>query len=80
MGYLFCRSLSCPQNWYTLSGEGVNLFPLSLASTRTEINWRLEADKAVFDFTASTVSAYGLSTRKVTLSELKNDLPGIRRI
>jgi hypothetical protein len=44
---------------------------------RIEINSGEEADKAARDFTAS---AYGLSTSKVTLSDLNNDLPGLYRL
>jgi hypothetical protein len=37
----------------------------------------IEADKAARDFTASTASAYRLSTNKVTLSDINNDIPGL---
>jgi hypothetical protein len=47
---------------------------------RMEVNSEVEADKAVHHFTASVASAYRLSTSKVTLSDLDNDLPGIDRM
>jgi hypothetical protein len=37
----------------------------------------VEADKAARDFTASIASAYRLSTYKVTLSDINNDLTGL---
>jgi hypothetical protein len=37
----------------------------------------LEADKAARDFTASVAPAYRLSTARVALSDLNNDIPGI---
>jgi hypothetical protein len=40
----------------------------------------VEADKAVRDFTASIASAYRLSTRKITLFDTNNDLPGLERL
>jgi hypothetical protein len=46
-----------------------------LLSPRIEINSGEEADKADRDFTASIASACRLSTCKVTLLDLKNDLP-----
>jgi hypothetical protein len=48
-----------------------------LISPRTEINTGIEAHKAAPDFTASIASAYRLSTRKVTLSDVNTDLPGL---
>jgi hypothetical protein len=49
----------------------------NLISPRIEINSGAEADKAVCAFTASTALAYKLSTSKITVSELNNDLPGL---
>jgi hypothetical protein len=49
-------------------------------SSRNEINSGVEADKAACDFTASVASTYRLSTTRVTLSDLNNDLPGIDRL
>jgi ribosomal protein S30 len=40
----------------------------------------LEADKAVCHFTASILSAYRLSTSKITLSELKNAPPRLDQL
>jgi hypothetical protein len=52
----------------------------NLVSLRVEINSGVEADKAARAFTASVTSAYRLSTIKITLSELNNDLPGLDRL
>jgi hypothetical protein len=46
-------------------------------SHRIEINSGIEANKAAHDFTASIASAHRLSTSKVTLSNINNDLPGL---
>jgi hypothetical protein len=45
-----------------------------LISSKIQIKWREEADKAICNFTALTASAYRPSTRKMTLSDLNNDL------
>jgi hypothetical protein len=56
----------------------------SLASNlilpRIEINSGVEADKAARAFTASIASACRLSTTKITLSELNNDLRDLDRL
>jgi hypothetical protein len=52
----------------------------NLISPRIEINSGAEADKAVRAFTASTASAYRLSTSKITLSKLNNALPGLEQL
>jgi hypothetical protein len=49
----------------------------NLISPRLQITSGAEADKAVRDFTAS---AYRLSTSKITLSDINNDLPGLDRL
>jgi hypothetical protein len=51
-----------------------------LISCRIKINLEVEADKVTRDFTASVASAYRLSTSKVTLSDISNDLPGLDRL
>jgi hypothetical protein len=52
----------------------------NLTSPRIEINSGIEANKDVHAFTASIALAYRLSTSKITLSELNNDLPGLDRL
>jgi hypothetical protein len=52
----------------------------NLISPRNEINYGMEADKAACHFTASIASEYRLSTSKITLSELNNDLPGLDQL
>jgi hypothetical protein len=51
-----------------------------LISSIIQINSREQADKASRNFTASIASAYWLSTRKITLSNLNNDLPGLESL
>jgi hypothetical protein len=48
-----------------------------LVSPQVKINSGVEVDKAARDFTASVASAYRLSTIKITLSDIHNDLPGL---
>jgi hypothetical protein len=52
----------------------------NLISPRMEINSGVEADKAALEFTASTDSAYRLSTSNVKFSELNNDIPGLDKL
>jgi hypothetical protein len=52
----------------------------NLISPRVKINSGVEADKAARAFTASIASAYRLSTNKITLSDLNNDVPGLDRL
>jgi hypothetical protein len=49
-------------------------------SPRLETNSRVEADKAARDFTESVASAYRLATNKITLTDLRSDLPGPDRL
>jgi hypothetical protein len=51
-----------------------------LISPKIQINSGVEADKAVRDFTASIASACRLSTSKITLFSINNDLPGLDRL
>jgi hypothetical protein len=48
--------------------------------TQIWIKSGIEADKAARDFTASIASAYRLSTNKITLSDINNDIPGLDRL
>jgi hypothetical protein len=52
----------------------------NLISPRVEINSGVEADKEARAFTASIASTYRLSTNKITLSGLNNDIPGLDRL
>jgi hypothetical protein len=52
----------------------------NLVSPAIEINSRPEPDKVARCFTASIASDYSLSTTKVTISDLNNDLPGRDRL
>jgi hypothetical protein len=51
-----------------------------LISPQVKIKSGVEADKAARDFTASVASTCRLSTCKVTLSDVNNDLPGLDRL
>jgi hypothetical protein len=51
-----------------------------LISPRIQINLGEEADKVVCDFTPSIALAYRLSTSKITLLDLNNDLPGLESL
>jgi hypothetical protein len=51
-----------------------------LISPGNEINCLEDGDEAARNFTASIASAYMLSANRVTLSDLNNDLPGLRRL
>jgi hypothetical protein len=43
----------------------------------SKLTWGVGTNKAARDFTVSIASACRLSTRKVTLSDLKSDFPGL---
>jgi hypothetical protein len=51
-----------------------------LISPKIAVQSGVEADKAASDFTASIASAHRLSTYRVTLSDINNDLPGLDRL
>jgi hypothetical protein len=51
-----------------------------LISPRSQIDTADDAKRAACNFAASTASAYRLSTRKITLSELNNELPELDRL
>jgi hypothetical protein len=51
-----------------------------LISPKIKIKSGVEANKAARDFSASIASAYRLSTSKITLLDLNNDLPGLDRL
>jgi hypothetical protein len=73
------RNLSEPIEKFT-DWDRFQSLASDLISPRIEINSGIEADKAARDFTASVASAYRLSTSKVTLLDLNNDLPGLDRL
>jgi hypothetical protein len=73
------RNLSEPFEKFTDWGRFQSLAS-ELISPKIEIKSGLEADKAARNFTASIASAYRLSTSKVTLSDMNNDLPGLDRL
>jgi hypothetical protein len=55
-------------------------FASELISPQMEIKSGVEANKVVCDFTAFIASAFRLSTSKITLSDINNDLPGLDRL
>jgi hypothetical protein len=60
--------------------EGFQNLASELISPKIEIASEVEVDKAARDFTASIASAYRLSTSKITLLDLNNDIPGLDRL
>jgi hypothetical protein len=68
------RNLSDPIEKFT-DWEWFQSFASELISPKIETKSGLEADKAARDFTVSIASAYRLSTSKITLLDLNNDLP-----
>jgi hypothetical protein len=77
LGYMKIRNLSEPVEKLTDLDRFQSLVS-ELISSR--INSGVEADKSGRDFTASIASAYRLSTSKITLSDIKNHLPGLDRL
>jgi hypothetical protein len=73
------RNLSDPIKKFT-DWEMFQSLASEFISPTIEITSEVEADKAVRNFTASISSAYRLSTSKITLLDLNNDLPGIDRL
>jgi hypothetical protein len=73
------RNLSDPVNKFT-DWERFQSLVSKLISPRMQINSWEKADKADRDFTASMTSAYRLSTSKITLSHLNNDLSGLESL
>jgi hypothetical protein len=73
------RNLSEPIEKFT-DWERFQSLASELISPRLEINMVVEADKAVREFTASTESAYRLSTSKVKISEVNTDFPSLDRL
>jgi hypothetical protein len=73
------KTISAPLDKIT-DWERFQSLSSDLISPRIEINSGTEADKAARAFTASIASAYRLSTSKITLTELNNDLPGLDRL
>jgi hypothetical protein len=73
------RNLSEPTEKFT-DRDRFQSLAYELISPEVEINSGLEAYKAVRNFTASIASAYTLSTKKITLSDIGNELPGLDRL
>jgi hypothetical protein len=73
------KTISAPPEKFT-DWERFQSLASNLISPKIEINSGPEAEKAARAFTASTTSAYRLSTSKITLPELNNDLPGLDRL
>jgi hypothetical protein len=79
LDHIRTKQISKPLEKFT-DWEWFQSLASNLISPRVDINSGIEADKAVCAFTASTASAYRLSTSKITLSKLNNDLPGLDRL
>jgi hypothetical protein len=72
------KNLSEPSEKFT-DCDRLQSLASELISPKAEINSGVKADKAARDFTASIASAYRLSTSKITLLDINNDLPGLDR-
>jgi hypothetical protein len=79
LDHVTTKNFSAPLEKFT-DWERFQSLASNYISHRIEINSGAEADKAAHSFTASLASAYRLSTSKITLSDLNNDLPGIDRL
>jgi hypothetical protein len=73
------KNVSVPLDKFT-DLEQFQSLASNLILPRIEITSGAEADKVARAFTASFASAYRLSTSKITLTELNNDLPGLDRL
>jgi hypothetical protein len=73
------RNLSDPIEKFT-DWDRFQSLASELISNKIEIKSGVEADKVARDFTASIASAYRLTTSKITLLDLNNDLPGLDRL
>jgi hypothetical protein len=73
------RNLSDPIEKFT-DWDWFQSLASELISNKIEIKSGVEADKAARNFSASIASAYRLSTSKITLLDLNNDLPGLDRL
>jgi hypothetical protein len=73
------RNLSEPIEKFT-DWDRFQSLASELISPQIKIQSVVEADKEASDFTASVVSAYRVSTRKVTLSDINNDFPGLHHL
>jgi hypothetical protein len=79
MDHVRTRNLLDPVDKFT-DWEWFQSLASELISTRIQINSGEEADKVGRDFAASIALTYKLSTRKVTLSDLNKDLPGLESL
>jgi hypothetical protein len=79
LDYVRSKQISEPLEKFT-NWEWFQSLASNLISPRVEINSGVDADKAARAFTASIASAYRLSTNKITLSDLNNDIPGLDRL
>jgi hypothetical protein len=79
LDYVRYRDLSAHVEKFT-DWERFQSIASELISPRHKINSREEADSAANNFTASIASAYRLTTYKITLSDLHNDIPRLNRI
>jgi hypothetical protein len=78
LGHVKNRNLSEPIEEFT--DERFQSLASELISPKIEINSVVEANKAARDFTASIASSYRLSTSKIALFDIDNDLPGLDRL
>jgi hypothetical protein len=79
LDYVKFRNLSDPMEKFT-DWDRFQSLASEFISLKIEITSEAEADKAARDFTASISSAYRLSTSKITLLYVNNDLAGLYRL
>jgi hypothetical protein len=79
LDHIRTQNTSAPLEKFT-DWERFQSLASNLISPRIEINSGVEADVAARAFTASIASAYRLSPRKITLTDLNSDLPGLDRL
>jgi hypothetical protein len=70
------KNLSGPVDKFT-DWERLQRLPSELILPRIQIYLGEGADEAARDFTTSIASAYRLSTRKITLSDVSKEIPGL---
>jgi hypothetical protein len=79
MGHVKIKNLSEPIEKFT-DWDRFQTLVSELISLKVEIKSGIEADKAAHDFTDCTASASRLSTSKITLLNMNNELPGLDKL
>jgi hypothetical protein len=61
-------------------GSVLKVSPLNYYDAESKLTRGVEADNVECNFRASVASAYRLSTSKITLSDINNDIPGLDQL